>query len=182
MKHSAIAGRYARALFDVTLKEGDFREVEAQLAAFLDLLAEHTRLKKILSSPVFPPPKKQAAIEALSSRLALSPVVRKLLAALAERDLLALLPAIVERYRRRVMDHFGVVQAEVTTAAPLGDKGMEAVREGLARVTGKQVQIAARVDPSIIGGVVARVGSVVYDGSVARHLERIREKIVEAST
>jgi len=179
LKHSAIAGRYARALFDVTLKEGDLLVVEEQLSAFLDTISQHGQLKKVLSSPVFPPARKQAAIEAICSRLALAPAVRKLLAALAARDALDLLPAVAERYRRRLMDHLGVVQAEVTTAVPMGQGGVEAVREGLAKVTGKQVQVVTRVDPSIIGGVVARVGSVVYDGSVTRHLERIREKIVE---
>jgi F-type H+-transporting ATPase subunit delta len=78
------------------------------------------------------------------------------------------------------MDYRNVVRAEVTTAAPIDPKRTEAIRSGLAKLTGRTVNLAARVDPGIIGGVVARIGSTVYDGSVTRQLERMKERLVES--
>ncbi len=100
---------------------------------------------------------------------------------MAERDHLALLQPMLDAYRRRLMDHLGIVHAEVTTAAALTAERQRAVEQALAAATGKRVTISTRVDPALIGGVVAKVDSTVYDGSVARQLERIKEKIVGAS-
>lgn len=179
MRHSRAAGRYARALFDVSLKEADPQAVEQQLAAFVDLLNGHPQLKKVLLNPVVPPERRKAAIAEIAARMALSPVLAKLLVMVAERDALAYLPDLLERYRQRLMDHLGVVRAEVTTAVALSEDRIEAVRRGLAEVTGKDVTMVTRVDPEIIGGVVARVGSTVYDGSLTRQLEMIRDRMVE---
>jgi F-type H+-transporting ATPase subunit delta len=178
MRHSRAVGRYSRALFDVSLKEADPRAVEQQLAAFVDLLNGHPQLKKVLLNPVVPPERRKAAVAEIASRMALSPVLAKLLTMVAERDGLAFLPDLLERYRQRLMEHLGEVRAEVTTAIALPDDRIEAIRRGLAEVTGKAVTMVARVDPEIIGGVVARVGSTVYDGSITRQLEKIRDRLV----
>jgi F-type H+-transporting ATPase subunit delta len=79
------------------------------------------------------------------------------------------------------MDHLGIVHAEVTTAAPLPDGQLKAVQQALSGATGKQVTVTPRVNPAIIGGVVAKVDSTVYDGSVVRQLERIRRKMTESA-
>ncbi len=179
MNLAAIAGRYARALFEVSVQDGDLRPVERQLATFLELLEEQPVLEKALSSPIVPIEKKQAAVSALADKLDFRPEVRKLLAVLVERDALVLLKDILAAFRQRMMDHLGLVQAEVTTAVPLDPQAFEALRVRLQAAVGKEVEITSRVDPSIIGGVVTRMGSIVYDGSVVRHLERIREKIIE---
>jgi F-type H+-transporting ATPase subunit delta len=179
MNYHRAAGRYARALFDVSLKEADPQVTEQHLVAFADLLGQHPLLKKVLLNPVVPPERKKAAVAELATRLALSPVVSKLLAMLAEHDALALLPALGERYRQRLMEHLGIVQADVTTAGPLPADRIEVIRQGLRAATGKGVTMVTRVDPAIIGGIVARLGGTVYDGSITRQLERIRGKLVE---
>ena len=181
MSHNRAAGRYARALFDVSLKEADPREVEQQLAAFVDLVDAYPQLKRVLLNPVVPSERRKAAVAEIATRMVLSPVLAKLLGMVAERDALALLPDLLERYRQRLMEHLGVVRAEVTTAVALPEDRTEAIRRGLAAVTGKDVTMVTRVDPEIIGGVVARVGSTVYDGSITRQLERIRERMVEGA-
>jgi F-type H+-transporting ATPase subunit delta len=98
---------------------------------------------------------------------------------LAERDRLALLPGIRDAFEARLMDYQHVVRAQVTTAAALPADQVAAIREGLKRATGRDVQLEARVDPEIIGGAVARIGSTVYDGSVTRQLERLRASLTE---
>jgi F-type H+-transporting ATPase subunit delta len=100
---------------------------------------------------------------------------------LAERDRLVLLPDLLAAYRERLLDHQHVVRADVTTASPLSADRAQAIQSGLARVTGRTVMLSTHVDPSIIGGVVARVGSTVYDGSVTRQLEKMKERLVESS-
>jgi F-type H+-transporting ATPase subunit delta len=99
---------------------------------------------------------------------------------LAERDRLVLLRDLLAAFNERVMDYRNVVRAEVTTAAPIDPARTEAIRSGLAKMTGRTVNLAAKVDPAIIGGVVARIGSTVYDGSVTRQLERMKERLVES--
>src|SRR5690606_29200088 len=107
-----------------------------------------------------------------------SAAVARPLALLADRVRLALVPQIARAYAERLMDHRQIVRADVTTAVPLDEAKTAAMADALGRATGRKVLIDARVDPSILGGVVARVGSVVYDGSVARQLDRMKEQLV----
>jgi F-type H+-transporting ATPase subunit delta len=116
----------------------------------------------------------------LIARAKLTPVLGKLIALLADRDRLVLLPDLLAAYRERLLDHLKVVRADVTTAVPLPADRAAAVEQSLAKVTGRTVTLATRVDPSIIGGVVARLGSTIYDGSVVRQLQRMKEKLVES--
>ena len=109
----------------------------------------------------------------------MSPPVRRLLLLLAERNRLPLLGALLAAYRTRLMDHLKIVRAEITTAVPLPEERLRAIQQGLTDATGQQVTVSMRVDPSLVGGVVARVGSTVYDGSIVRHMDRMRERMLE---
>jgi F-type H+-transporting ATPase subunit delta len=165
-------------LFDVALKEGDVQQAGRDLQDFAQLVAGHESLPKILANPAIPAPKKRALIEQLIARAgSLSPIVAKLLLLLADRDRLVLLPEIAAAYQHRLMDHAKVVRAEVVTAVGLPDDRVTALQQGLANATGRQVHLESRVDPSIIGGAIARVGSTVYDGSVTRQLEKMKETL-----
>jgi len=178
--NKTAANRYARALVDVSVKEkGNLSQIEQDLAAFVDLFTEHATLERVLLNPAVPVARKRATVAELSARAGTSPVLAKLLLLLAERDRLVLVPELLAAYRDRLLDHQNVVRAEVTTTAPLAADRVRAIERGLAGVTGRTVTLAAKVDPSIIGGVVARVGSTVYDGSVTRQLEKMRQKLVE---
>jgi F-type H+-transporting ATPase subunit delta len=100
---------------------------------------------------------------------------------LADRDRLALLTEIASAYESRLMDLAQVVRAQVTTAVELPAERIGALQQGLARATGRQVQLETRVDPSIIGGAVARIGSTVYDGSVTTQLQKVKERLTAAA-
>ena len=115
----------------------------------------------------------------------MSPVnalLSRMLLMLADRDRLALLPDLADAFRSRLMDHQQVVRAEVTTAMELPADRVSALQHGLATATGRTVQLDVRVDPSIVGGAVTKIGSTVYDGSVTTQLERLKRKLVEADT
>ncbi|HOC17282.1 MAG TPA: ATP synthase F1 subunit delta [Vicinamibacterales bacterium] len=180
MTNRASAARYARALMDVTRSEGgDLDGVERDLAAFVSLVDGEAALRRVLVNPALPAARKKALVAELLGRASLGPQVSKLLLLLAERDRLALLPDVLDHYRLRLLDLRNVVQAEVTTAVPLEAERIEALRAALAAMTGRQVAMTTRVDPGLIGGVVTRIGSTVYDGSVKRQLERMREALTQ---
>ena len=181
MTNKSAANRYARALLDVAIKEkGDLQQLETDLAAFVGLFTEYPALAKVLLNPAVPVARKQSAVSELAARAKTAPMLAKLLNLLAERDRLVVLPDLLASYRDRLREHQGIVSAEVTTAAPLAADRVKAMEQSLAAATGGAVLLETKVDPSIIGGVVARVGSIVYDGSVTRQLERIRKSLTDA--
>jgi F-type H+-transporting ATPase subunit delta len=174
------ANRYARALLEVAVKEQvDLQSIAEQLAAFVGLFQQHPLLAQVMLNPAVPVPRKRAAMVELTSRAALAPVLTKLLVLLAGRDRLVLLPDLLAAYRERLLDHQNVVRAEVTTATALGPERAQAIQRALAQVTGRTVKLGTRVDRSIIGGVVARIGDTIYDGSLTRQLEKIKTTLVE---
>jgi len=178
MSNKTAAIRYARALFDVALKEqADLLRVEQELAAFNTLFDNQPTLQKVLLNPAVPVPRKREAMVKLTERAQTSPIVAKLLVLLAERDRLILLPDLLVSYRERMLDHQNVVRAEVVSATPLADDTMQAIQKKLANVTGRTVNVQPKIDPSIIGGMVAKVGSTVYDASVSRQLEKIKQRL-----
>jgi F-type H+-transporting ATPase subunit delta len=177
MPSRASATRYARALFDVALKEADPVQIERDLSSFAQLLAENAELHNALTNPAIPATAKHHIADALAQRLNMAAPARKLLLLLADRDRLALMPDLLDVYRERLMEHQQVVRAEVTTAAPLSADRAAQLQKTLADITGRKVDMTTTVDPAIIGGVVTRIGSTVYDGSIATQLAKLREKL-----
>jgi F-type H+-transporting ATPase subunit delta len=178
MTNKTAALRYARALFDVALKErADFDALERELSGFIDLFAQHPALAKAMLNPAVPVPRKRAAMAELTTLAQTPPVITRLLALLADRDRLVLLPDLLAAFQERLRQHRHIVRAQVTTAVPLEAGKTAAVEQSLAAATKSTVSLETRVDPSIIGGVVAKVGSVVYDASVTRHLQRMKERM-----
>jgi F-type H+-transporting ATPase subunit delta len=176
----AVAARYARALLDVVIGEkGNPEQVEQELNGIADLIAGHAELRSVLTNPAVPVSGKQRVVKELAARLQVSPVLTKLLLLLAERDRLGTLPDLVAVYRERLMDHLQVVRADVTTASPIPPDRVVMLQRRLAEVTGRRVTMTTTVDPAIIGGVVARIGSTVYDGSITTQLEAMRRRLLE---
>src|SRR5262249_38086248 len=154
MTSKTAAIRYARALFDVARQEQiDLDRVERELAAFNDLFTQHPELKKVLLNPAVPVPRKRAAMVELTTRASVSPIVAKLLALLAERDRLILLPDLLASYRERMLAFQKIVRAEVTTAVPLATDQQQTIAQQLAQATGRTVTLTTTVDPTIIGGL-----------------------------
>jgi F-type H+-transporting ATPase subunit delta len=177
MPSRASAARYARALFDVALKESDPVQIERELASFAGLMSSNAELHAALTNPAVPLGAKRHIAEALGTRMNAAPPVRKLLVLLADRDRLGIVPDLLAIYRERLMDHQQVVSAEVTTAAPLTPERVAQIEQQLAALTGRKVTMKTSVDPAIIGGVVTRIGSTVYDGSIATQLTKLKEKL-----
>ena len=176
MPSRASAARYARALFDVALKESDPVRIERDLASFERLMSSNAELHGALTNPAIPAAAKHRITDTLASRLDVAAPAHKLLL-LANRDRLPLVPDLLAVYRERLMEHQQVVRAEVTTAAPLAADRLAQLQQRLADITGRKVDMTTSVDPSIIGGIVTRIGSTVYDGSLATQLAKLKEKL-----
>ena len=179
MTSGAAAGRYARALFDVVRKEGgNLEQVEQDLRSFVELFQRHPALHGTLGNPAIPVSKKKAVAAALVARAdGLSPILAKMIVLLAERDRLLLLPEIARAYGERVMEQLNVIRGEVTTAFELPADKLRAIEQDLQKATGRKVILASKVDPAIIGGVVTRLGSTVYDGSITTQMEKLKHAL-----
>ena len=180
MMDRTAATRYARALLDVSLTDGDPQRVEPELVAFGGLLQEHAVLRSALLNPAIPPARKRAVVsDILESTGDTSAIVGRLLMTLAERDRLSLLPETLKVYRGRLMDHLQVVRIHITTATLLNTKRLKSLERTLAKAAGRQVAIETTVTPTLLGGMVTQIGSTVYDSSVARHLDRLRRRLMD---
>jgi F-type H+-transporting ATPase subunit delta len=177
MTQRTSAARYAKALLDVAIAEADPQQIDQQLAEVADLFTGHADLWRTMTNPAVPAPKKRAVVDELLPTLGLAAPLGKILQLLASRDRLVLLPDLAEAYRSRLMDHQKVVRARVTSAVPLPADRAQQIQKQLEKVTGRTVVMTAATSPDIIGGVVARIGSTVYDGSVKRQLEKMREQL-----
>ena len=177
MSMRSSAARYAKALLDVAIKESDPTRAEQELAAFVDLVAQHPDLQRALANPVVSAADKRAVVQQILDRLMPTTPVGKLVLLLASRGRLALLPDLLDVYRERLMVHQNVLRAEVTTAVALSPERAAQLRQRLATATGRVVTMTTSVDASIIGGVVTRIGSTVYDGSVATQLAKVRDRL-----
>ena len=174
----ASAGRYARALFDVAKREGhDLERIEAELSGVVSLVRQHDQLQRAFASPAIPAARKRAVVEQLLSQSAVNPVLARVLLLLADRDRLVLLPELEDAYRSRLMDHQNIVRASVTTAVPLPEDRVTALQHGLSQASGRTVSLDVRIDPALVGGAIARIGSTVYDGSVMTQLEKLRQQL-----
>jgi F-type H+-transporting ATPase subunit delta len=172
------ATRYAKALLDVAPTDADAAAAERDLAELTAAMHAHRELQQALTSPSVPASGKRKIAAALAERLNLRATSRRLIDLLAERDRLGDLDQILAVYRERLLDRRKVQRAEVRSAAPLSAEVTQAIEARLSAVTGTTVQVEAAVDPALIGGVLAKVGGTVYDGSVRTQLEKLRKQLV----
>lgn len=176
MNNRAAATRYAQALFDVT--ESSARSaLDTELAGVAEFVTGKAELQAVLSNPSVAASVKRGVVQELAKRGNASPAIVRLLTLLAERDRLGLLADVAAVFHGLVLDDQRILQAEVTTAEPLSDDERRAIAARLSAATTKQVTLTTHVAPEIIGGIVTKIGSTVYDGSLANQLARIRERL-----
>jgi F-type H+-transporting ATPase subunit delta len=171
---SALAERYAAALFDIAEERRAFDEIAADLRQLRAMLAASGDLMRLVRSPILSRPEQAQAVAALAQRAELLPLVRDFLAVVAKNRRLFAVPAMIEAYLARLAERRGEVTAAVTTAQPLNEAQVEALSEHLRRTVGRRVFVDAQVDPRLIGGMIVKVGSRMVDGSVESKLRRLQ--------
>lgn len=176
MSMRTAATRYAKALLDVAADAAP--AIEGDLSSFVAAMDANTELRQALLSPSVPASGKRGIVTAIAARLEMAPSAVRLLQLLAERDRLHLVHDLLTVYRERLLDRQKIVKAHIRSAAALPPDAVKAIESRLSGVTGKNVSVDTAVDPELIGGVVATVGSTVYDGSVRTQLDKLRKQLV----
>ena len=177
MARAASARRYAQAVFQIAL-ERDGLDIWAEDLRVLAAGLENRELAELLDAPQVPVAVKVRTIsEVLGDSV--DDLARNLLAVLAGRSLAHLLPAVADEFGRLVDEHNGIARGEVVSAVPLTEGQVERVSHVLSDIVGKPLKLTSSVDAGIVGGVVARVGDRVIDGSVRTTLREMRRTLVE---
>jgi F-type H+-transporting ATPase subunit delta len=174
-----VAVRYARSLFSVAQSQLALAEVRDDLQSLGDLWSENDELVALLMNPGLSKVKVNAIISSLMERMVLHAISRKFVNLLLEKDRLEILPAVVPAFEKLWREHAGEVEVTVTTALPLDSIMQEKVRVHLAAKSGKKPLVVWKADPGIVGGVVVEWPDRVFDGSLARKLEGLREHMAE---
>jgi len=179
---TAVASRYARALADLACdpRRGvDPSQVATELAVFEQALAASGELRNILLSPAVPVARKRAVVSRLSEDGGISRLVRNFLFVVVDHRRIGIFDEIREAFQSEIDSRLGLIAASVRTARPLSEARQATVVEGLESITGKRVRPNYGVDPELIGGMVVRIGSTIYDGSVRGQLETLRRKLMD---
>ena len=173
-----VARRYARALFEVADAEGRAPAVRAELEAAVAELHEHAELQRALNHPTLAQERKKAVVAAVFGGA--SPLVVRGLELLATRGRLPLLPAVAEEYARVLLASSGTERAQLVTAASLVAEDVERVRKALEAALGKGIELEASLDPELLGGVLVKIGSRHFDGTLRGRLDALRGRLVPA--
>ncbi len=182
MVSTAIASRYAKALADVVTSPSasvDPRQVLRELRAFEQALAASFELRGALTSPAVPPGRKRAVVSRIGEKIGISRPALNFLFVLVDHRRIGELAGIVETFEVELDERLGFTRAEIVSAAELGEPQRAAVVAQLERATGKRVRPRFALDEGLIGGVVARIGSTVYDASVRAQLESLARRLSE---
>jgi F-type H+-transporting ATPase subunit delta len=175
---SVVATRYARALVDVVFTtNADGAEVLSGLRAVQQMIAGSEELRIALSSPAVAPSKKRAVMGRLIDQMGLPEKVRNFIYVVVDHRRAHDFPSIVDAYELLLDERLGFVAADVRSANNLSDSQRQAIETQVSRLAGKKAKLKFSTDPALIGGVVARVGSTVYDGSVRGQLDRLRAQL-----
>jgi F-type H+-transporting ATPase subunit delta len=174
---AGVARRYARALLDVVLQQGDPEALRGEMRQAVATLAGHQELRAALEHPAQSSEAKKKLVGAVWG-VSTSPVMARLMGLLAERGRIALLPAIEESFGALWNAHRGVVAAEAVSAVALDEAQTRGVAEALRRATGKDVELQTRADAALLGGLLVRMAGRTYDGTVRGRLRALRERLV----
>ena len=180
MTLSAVAARYANALADVVTAPGSSvappRALE-ELRAFAAALAESRALREALATPAVPGSRKKAVVGRIAERLGISRITRNFLFVLVDHHRAVLVDQIVHALEVALDERLGFARAEIVSPTELSEPQRGALETQLARLTGKRIRPYFSIDPSLIGGVVARIGSTIYDGSVRGRLHSLERRL-----
>ncbi len=170
---NAIARRYAKALVQLAAEEERIELIHLELTRFETLLTEHSHLRSVLINPAYGINEKRAIVQDLLARMDVVGTVANFLLLLLERGRIGFLSAIIASYGAYADELSGVVRPILYTAIPLEADKIQGIKDALTTATGKKVVLSVEVDPSLIGGVVTKIGDMVYDGSIRTQLNRI---------
>lgn len=178
MSLRTIARRYASALADVAIAVGEGREIQEELNTWESMIASSNELRQVVDSPTITLDEKRRVLNKLIERVRPRPTTANFIQVLLQNHRLGQLAAINQRFAQVLDERSGVVAATVTTARAMDGTSQDTLRANLAALTGKKVRLLFETDEELIGGLVTRIGSTIYDGSVRNQLQQAKERLM----
>jgi F-type H+-transporting ATPase subunit delta len=173
----SLARRYARALMSIGVDDGSYEKLGREVRDLAGAMEQSPELSGVLGNPAFPRAERERVLLSVLRRLGAGTVVQNFTRLLLDRERLARLPDVARELDAMIDARAGRVSAEVVTAAPMSPAQLAKLEVALEKLSGKTVQLEKREDPDILGGVIARVGDIVYDGSLRTQLEQLRDQL-----
>jgi F-type H+-transporting ATPase subunit delta len=174
-----LAKRYAKALLTLGSKDGNHEKYGEELDRFAALWEQEPQFADAVANPLYAKENRNVICQAVAEKMGLSPVFRSLLKLMIEKNRLGIIPEVRNYYRRLLDDLANISRAKVTSATALSGEVVTAIKASLEKVTGRTIIVETEEDPELIGGVVARVGDLVLDGSVRTQLANIRHNLIK---
>lgn len=179
MSVQTVARRYASALADVVLKNNEAQIVQHELSVWAEMLKSNETLADVLKNPTIPYKQKNGLLETLISKAKINPTTANFLRVLLKNQRISELSEVVKRFEQELDERSGFISAQVKTARAVSQEEQAALQAKLTQMTGKKVKLNFETDESLIGGVVTRIGSTVYDGSISNQLNQLKEQLRE---
>ncbi len=174
MKETAVARRYAKAFAETYKGKDDLETVLTKLNTFADLFEDNKDLRTALLNPAISLGDKENIVKAIGQKIDMGDTAGAMLQRLLEKDRIGIVGIVANEFEKIALDMLGRIRVDVTSATELDQEAREELTKTLSSLAGKEAIINIKVDPSLIGGVTARMGSVVYDGSIKNQLKALR--------
>jgi F-type H+-transporting ATPase subunit delta len=175
--NSIVAKRYAKALLELGRDDGNFEKYGQELADMVGILDEAPELEQVLSNPGFEMDDRKGVLAKILEKMSPSPMVANFYKLLMDRKRIGEIRGIQAVYSKLLDDARGITRAEITSASALKEEEIQKLKDSLKEVAGSEVQIEINEDPSLIGGLKARIGDLVLDGSVKTQLESLKDSL-----
>jgi F-type H+-transporting ATPase subunit delta len=177
---AAFVSRYASAFLDVvTAAHLDTEDLSRQFADFLATWNGSADLREFFANPAVQAVQKVSFLDKLNAKMGLQKELRNLIAVLINNGRISAVAEVAAAYRKLLQDQLGIRQAEITTARELDAAERESLLAGVGRLAGARIEASFKLDKSILGGTVVRIGSTIYDGSVRGRLDRLKESLTQ---
>jgi F-type H+-transporting ATPase subunit delta len=179
MLAGSLARRYARALMQIGAEQKNAEKLGADVRSLAKAMEVSPELSLLLSNPAFPRADRKKILDALAARFGTQPITKNFFYVLLDKERLAHVPAISREIDRMLEEQAGRVAAEVVSAQPLTATQLNQITAALEKLSGKKVVVVKREDPALLGGVVAKVGDTIYDGSLRTQLRQLRDSMTK---
>jgi F-type H+-transporting ATPase subunit delta len=180
MSKSSVAERYARAVFELADEAGQTAALTQQLADFAAAYGASAPFRNVMQNPLVEPQQRDAVLKDIASRLGVSPLCTSTIRYIASRRRMACLPEIARRLGSLADEKAGVVRASVTSAGQLSESYYEKLKGELEGLTGRKIVLERKQDPTLIAGVITRIGDNTIDGSVRGKLDQLERQLQSA--
>jgi len=179
MSESAVSERYARAIFELSLETGE--DLTRPIRDFSEVYKNSPELESVLDNPLIEPTQRAAILEAVAERVGVRGAALNAIRLLASRHKLRALPGIARRLGSLADRHAGIVRATVTSAQPLPESVYQRIESELSTAIGRKIVIERKEDPSLIGGIVTRIGDNTIDGSIRGRLNEVERQLLQSA-